>query len=313
MSILQVRDKDGNFVPIHAIRGNDGKSAYDLAKEGGYAGTEQEFIALLNMLPQIMVNVTALDENEDINEKHLINFNNPHNVTAAQVGAVAEAYYASADLNTELQSGGNKITVCSYNAETLNTPYKEGVTVFAHGMVITNSHTSQYGTQLCMPSGDKHTFIRALSKQGVTPWEQVADMSEVNELKARLEAAEAQQTKIASGTYKGTGTHGVDNKNTLTFPFVPKLVFISTPSTIASGTDYAEYYATATLVSGSLRGFVSKSTEKSTSNNDIPLILSWEGNTLAWYYINTSTTSTGMTAAKQLNYAGAVYNWVAIG
>lgn len=313
MPTLQIRDKDGNFIPIHAIKGDDGKSAYEQAKEGGYQGTEEEFIALLNSLPNLMVNLTSTEDDEQDYNEHLSNFNNPHQVTADQTGAVPKAYYVSADLNTELQSGGNKITVCSYNAETLNTPYKEGVTVFAHGMVITNAHTSQYGTQLCMPSGDKHTFIRAFNKQGVTAWEQVADMAEVNELKARLEAAEAQQTKIASGTYEGTGTHGVDNKNTLTFPFVPKLVFISTPSTIASGTDYAEYYATATLVSGSLRGFVSKSTEKSTSNNDIPLILSWEGNTLSWYYINTSTTSTGMTAAKQLNYAGAVYHWVAIG
>lgn len=40
MAILIVKDKDGNEIPIPAMRG---KSAYEYAKEGGYSGTEQEF------------------------------------------------------------------------------------------------------------------------------------------------------------------------------------------------------------------------------------------------------------------------------
>lgn len=40
MSILKVRDKNGNVVDIPAIRG---KSAYEYAKDGGYTGTEAEF------------------------------------------------------------------------------------------------------------------------------------------------------------------------------------------------------------------------------------------------------------------------------
>lgn len=50
MPILQIRDEDGNFVPINALRGDVGKSAYEQAKEGGYMGTEEEFITLLNSL-----------------------------------------------------------------------------------------------------------------------------------------------------------------------------------------------------------------------------------------------------------------------
>ena len=40
MSILKVRDKNGNVTDIPAIRG---KSAYEYAKDGGYTGTETEF------------------------------------------------------------------------------------------------------------------------------------------------------------------------------------------------------------------------------------------------------------------------------
>ena len=39
MPILHIRDENGNFIPITAIRGAEGKSAYEQAKEGGYKGT----------------------------------------------------------------------------------------------------------------------------------------------------------------------------------------------------------------------------------------------------------------------------------
>jgi len=47
-SILKVRDENGNFIDIPAIKGDDGKSAYELAVEGGYKGSEEDFIATLN-------------------------------------------------------------------------------------------------------------------------------------------------------------------------------------------------------------------------------------------------------------------------
>ena len=74
MPVLYLRDGNGNFVPIPAIRGADGKSAYEQAKEGGYTGTEAEFIAFLN----------GMTSSEDA--AHYSNFNNPHNVTKEQLG-----------------------------------------------------------------------------------------------------------------------------------------------------------------------------------------------------------------------------------
>ncbi len=50
MPILQIRSKEGNFIPINSIKGDKGKSAYEQAKEGGYKGSEKEFIAVLNGL-----------------------------------------------------------------------------------------------------------------------------------------------------------------------------------------------------------------------------------------------------------------------
>lgn len=70
-------EESGEYVPLQALKGEDGKSAYELAKEGGYTGTEAEFIALLN----------GLSSSE--NGGHYNDLNNPHKTTASQVGALA--------------------------------------------------------------------------------------------------------------------------------------------------------------------------------------------------------------------------------
>ena len=152
MPILYVRNSEGDFIPIEAIKG---ASAYEQAKLGGYKGTEEQFIALLNGL-------TATEDAD-----HYADLNNPHQTTAKQVGAIPEAYRYSSDLNTELTAGGSKMTISYYNSATKNSPYAEGLTDYAHGMVITNAHTNEYGVQLCMPSGSEVMFIRKLNKNGV--------------------------------------------------------------------------------------------------------------------------------------------------
>lgn len=168
MSVLFIRDKDGNFQPIHLVRG---AGAYDLAKAGGYEGTEEEFVAVLN---GVTVSETA---------GHISKTNNPHKVTAKQVGAIPEAYPVSTDLDTELTAGGNKITVSSYNGNTKNTPRSEDKTDYAHGVVITNSHTdgngNKYGVQLCMPSGDNQMYIRRTNKMGITEWYTIYNSEEM--------------------------------------------------------------------------------------------------------------------------------------
>ena len=44
MSVLKVRETPSSpWQEINTIKGNDGKSAYQVAVEGGYTGTEAEF------------------------------------------------------------------------------------------------------------------------------------------------------------------------------------------------------------------------------------------------------------------------------
>lgn len=317
--ILNVRDKGGNFVSIPAIRGEAGKSAYEQAKDGGYTGTLEEFIALLN----------GLTNSEDA--AHYSDFNNPHKVTAEQTGALPIQYPTSTDLNTEITMGGNRSAIHCYYEVTLNTPYKEGKTDCTHGMVITNAHSTEYGTQICMPSGESAIYTRTLNGQGISEWVRVANTNdfsnfmyrgEYNEFRdtviqsftnteSRLTTLEGTATKIATGSYVGTGKAGVSNKNSLTFPFVPKIVFISTKEAVAS----ARYFATATLVNGSSIGFVTYSTTEAERGYQIPLTLFWddEYKKLDWNAPKPASLAEDTASANQLNYSGMTYYWVAIG
>ena len=85
--ILKIKDENGNWIDIPAIKGEDGKSAYDQAVEGGFAGTEQEFIQLLSSIGAMQVQLAGLDDEEPSQiETHIADKSNPHQVTKVQVG-----------------------------------------------------------------------------------------------------------------------------------------------------------------------------------------------------------------------------------
>ena len=280
--VLKIKDKNGNFIPINAIRGEKGKSAYEQAKDGGFNGTEEEFIATLfgaishysnsnnphkvtakqvgalpitggdlqgslGLVGEGDANASEIGQNSDYatiirnkadgietilaltnetkvdmadvlklwfaNGKGCSIYGEHYKPTASDVGAIPEAYYASDDLDTELQQGGSKMKVCSYHSGTLNTPYAEGLTVFAHGMVITNAYDLNYGTQLCMPSGEDSIYVRRLNGGGISKWVKMADNKRVTPIElggtGATTAKEAREklgaTKIIKGTYTGDG------------------------------------------------------------------------------------------------------------
>lgn len=97
--------------------------------------------------------------------------------------------------------------------------------------------------------------------------------------------------KVATGTYVGTGTFGVGNKNTLTFDFEPQSITIYHPTVGESG--------------GSPWGRDVTVGRSHTAGSSVKLVtLEWTGNNLSWY---------GESASFQLNTAGIVHRFVAIG
>lgn len=98
--------------------------------------------------------------------------------------------------------------------------------------------------------------------------------------------------KIATGSYVGTGTVGDSNPNTLTFPFEPKIVFVSSGS--------------ATIVH-MIKGVPSANVVYGITAVYGINISSWSGNSVSWVYPATSYPE------RQLNASGTTYYYVAIG
>ena len=116
--------------------------------------------------------------------------------------------------------------------------------------------------------------------------------------------------KIATGSYTGTGTYGSSNPNSLTFEFVPKLVFMfkdKLPS-------YADVNSAAVLpVYGTTIGMTTEYARclfniygrKSGDDYYLYAKKSSDGKTLSWYH--------GAGADDQMNDSGVTFNYIAIG
>ena len=101
--------------------------------------------------------------------------------------------------------------------------------------------------------------------------------------------------KIATGSYVGTGACGESNPNSLTFDFVPKLVFVFSDND--SGGQII-WTPGVPRVSSNIR-----------NPYEYSVITSGSGNTFAWY----SDATDGLGPSKQLNLSGLTYRWAALG
>ncbi len=110
-------------------------------------------------------------------------------------------------------------------------------------------------------------------------------------------------SRIATGSYEGAGTggYGLTNSLTLTFDFVPKLVFIyrtTTPSVGHNMVMLHENTRTITINAGS------------SSWNDCEVV--WVNNAVSWYYPSLGG-DTDDRNAWAYNIPGETYHYVAIG
>ena len=119
-----------------------------------------------------------------------------------------------------------------------------------------------------------------------------------NSLAALLSTLQSNgMAKIATGSYVGTGTYGVNHPCSLTFPFVPKLVSLGG----SAGAPYSHYNSHA-WVNGT-----ATNTLGIYNNNKVLDYISivWNGNVVSW--------SSNTSANQQLNVSEATYFYVAIG
>lgn len=121
-------------------------------------------------------------------------------------------------------------------------------------------------------------------------------------------------TKMQTLTYTGTGTHGVNNPNTLTFNFQPKLVIIFN----GGGTNDDEWdwdeTASLTILSSSKSDGLTMA-DSGFSNVGVRmgwLKVTWTGNSVSWYInrVNASGTedySRFQSNASQITYAAIAF------
>ena len=95
--------------------------------------------------------------------------------------------------------------------------------------------------------------------------------------------------RIETGSYSGTGTYGQANPNTLTFGFVPKLVFIAMDQSGYRGVCWV-YGCTGML---------------GMETGNLSIVSSLGGNTLSWFSKSSD--------ANQLNMSAKTYQYIAIG
>ena len=100
------------------------------------------------------------------------------------------------------------------------------------------------------------------------------------------------KVRIATGSYTGTGTSGSSSPNSLTFGFVPKLVFVHKSSD--GRLQMCAINGDSECMSGAV------------GSSQYTVKTAWENKKLSWY-------SSGDSALRQLNESDVVYNYVAIG
>lgn len=106
---------------------------------------------------------------------------------------------------------------------------------------------------------------------------------------------------VETGSYVGTGTYGSDNKNSLTFGGVPKMLVVSAG---ASRIYSSSRTNTLMIILYGMTGLVMTSMDSSGTNNMTLVNISQSGSNISWYGSDT--------AEGQLNKSGTTYYYVAL-
>lgn len=213
---------------------------------------------------------------------HLNNRSNPHNTTAAQVGAAAKSH--------------------THNAQDINAGT---LSVLRGG---TGRTTFPSGQMLCgTGSGiDTISWCGALYSKGINnPWSGTLPVAyggtgctSLTALATALATADSGLCKIVTGSYIGTGGYGTHNKKSLTFSAPPKLLVVMPASNTSNG-QRGGFIALRGISSSRAGGIMDDVT-----GDWGQLYYTWDDNTVTWYSPNNEH--------SQQNLNGMTYYYFAI-
>lgn len=214
---------------------------------------------------------------------HLNNRSNPHNTTAAQVGAAAKSHTHNAqDINAGTLSAlrGGTGLMSPTNGAIIMGQYRTSLRAFSWSGALYSSGTNNpcSGTLPVTYGGTGCTSLTALA--------------------TALATADSGLGKIVTGSYIGTGGYGTSNKKSLTFSAPPKLLVVM-PSSNTVGGPQGGFIALRGISSSRGGGIM----------DDVPgaqfqLYYTWDGNTVTWYSPNNEY--------SQQNNNGTTYYYFAI-
>lgn len=124
----------------------------------------------VNDLYDINVQNSNMDIIDSVVNNHTSNNNNPHGVTAEQVGAlpIINAMSTNYDMDAILVSGPHYAWYRTNNV-TLGTPFKHGATVFAEAIILSFGSSTTYAIQWAFLSGNT-IMTRSMAKGEVSNW-----------------------------------------------------------------------------------------------------------------------------------------------
>ena len=213
---------------------------------------------------------------------HLNNRSNPHNTTAAQVGAAAKSHTHNAqDINAGTLSvlrGGTGRTTFPSGQMLYGTGSGIG-TISWRGALYSNGANNPWsGTLPVAYGGTGCTSLTALA--------------------TALATADSGLGKIVTSSYRGTGGYGTNNKKSLTFSAPPKLLVVMPASNTSNGSQGG--FIALRGISSSRGGGIMDDV----SGSQFQLYYTWDGNTVTWYSPNNEY--------SQQNLNGMTYYYFAI-
>lgn len=214
---------------------------------------------------------------------HLNNRSNPHNTTAAQVGAAAKSHTHNAqDINAGTLSplrGGTGISNPTNGALLIGNNSTRLLALNWSGALYSNgTNNPESGVLPVRYGGTGQTSLTGLA--------------------TALTGVNGGLGKIVTGTYTGTGGYGTSNKKTLTFTAPPKLLVVM-PATNTTNGQYGGFIAVRGIASSRAGGIMDD-----VSGSWGQLYFSWDGNSVSWYSSANEYT--------QQNNSGMTYCYFAI-
>lgn len=252
-----------------------------------FVGAIENLSAIIN---DSMVTVSKVEF-----DAHANNRNNPHGVTAEQVGLGNVPNAAPADMTVEYEAAEAVENLTpGENFRSALSKIAAAVRSFILHLKATNPH-SVTAAQIGAAKSTHYHSASQITSGTLSPARGGTGTTSLANLRTLL-ALEG-SAGIVSGSYTGKGTYGSSNKTSLTFTSTPKLLVVMP----VSNTTHADYGGFVVL--NGVQALRAGGLSDDVSNSESQLQFTW-GSTVTWY--NTSN------AYFQQNASGWTYNYFAI-